>query len=168
MKIQTKLLFVLAAIVCAVLVSCSKDDDSTKNNEDENEETTGNAPKSIVDKTFQIGKQTFYVVFNGASSCKIVPQYTWQTITNVPAYVYKKVSDNTATLSFSYKDKVTAGTGYTLSDTTYDLTLEFDGKGTGSLRGGWKSYMTVNTGIGGSSTSHYASGDMSGKTFTLN
>lgn len=158
-------LLMILSVVMMLSVSCSKDDDEGENggNGDDSEEV--HAPESVIGKTLMIDGQVFYVTFVSESGCRVTPQYEWETILS-SSYSYKATGGNKATLRLSYKDKITAGTSYTLSDTTYDLILNFEGKGKGFIEGGWKSYITVNNGLG-SVQQRYASGNLDDKTFTL-
>lgn len=159
-------LLMILPIVMTLSASCSKNEDEGENGESGNESEEKYVPESIIGKTFIIDGQMFYATFLSEKACKVIPQYEWQTITS-SSYVYKAISDTKATLTLSYKDKIVMGSSHTLSDTTYDLTLNFEGKGKGVIKGGWKSFITVNNGLG-SVNQRYASENLDGKAFTLN
>lgn len=159
-------LLMILSVVTILSVGCSKDEDKGENEGSGNESEKKYAPESAIGKTLIIDGQMFYVTFVSENACKVIPRYEWQTITS-SSYVYKAISDAKATLTLSYKDKIVMGTSHTLSDTTYDLTLTFEGKGKGIIKGGWKSFITVNNGLG-SVNQHYASESLDGKAFTLN
>lgn len=157
-------LLMMAVVVMVFTTGCSKDEGE---NDGEEEESGGvYIPETVTGKTFTIEGHMFYVNFLTETTCKVVPQYEWQTITS-SSYAYKAEKDNKASLTLSYKDKITMGTSYTSSETTYELTLEFNGKGKGVLKGGCKSYITVNNGLG-SVTKRYTSENLDDKAFTLN
>lgn len=159
-------LLMILSVVMLLSVSCSKDEEEGENGGSGNESEEKYVPKSVIGKTFIIDGQMFYATFVSENACKVIPQYEWQTITS-SSYVYKAISDTKATLTLSYKDKIVMGSSHTLSDTTYDLTLNFESKGKGVIKGGWKSFITVNNGLG-SVNQRYASEDLDGKAFTLN
>lgn len=158
-------LLMIMSVVMMLSVSCSKDDDKGESGGSGDESEEVYVPESVIGKTFMIDGQVFYVTFVSETACRVTPQYEWETILS-SSYSYKAMGGNKAMLTLSYKDKITAGTTYTLSDTTYDLTLNFEGKGKGSIKGGWKSYITVNNGLG-SIQQRYASGNLDGTAFTL-
>lgn len=158
-------LLMILSVLMMLSVSCSKDDDEGENGGNGDESKEVHVPESVIGKTLMIDGQVFYVTFVSESGCRVTPQYEWETILS-SSYTYKATGGNKATLTLSYKDKITAGTSYTLSDTTYDLTLNFEGKGKGTIKGGWKSFITVNNGLG-SVQQRYASGKLDGTAFTL-
>lgn len=157
-------LLMILSVAMMLSVGCSKDEEENEGSGNESEEKY--VPESVIGKTLIIDEQMFYVTFVSENTCKVIPRYEWQTITS-SSYVYKAISDAKATLTLSYKDKIVMGTSHTLSDTTYDLTLNFEGKGKGIIKGGWKSVITVNNGLG-SVNQRYASENLDGKAFTLN
>lgn len=165
-----EMIYTCTFICLAILNGCSTDglEGDGDDPADGGSSLENYAPASVQGKTLAIEGQLFYVIFQTGTGCKVVPEYSWETITNTPTYTYRKTGDNTATLTLSYKDKIASGTAYTLSDTTYNLTLNFTALGKGTAVGTWKGYTTINTGIGGSSTSKYLSGKLNNKSFTLN
>lgn len=159
-------LLMILSVLMMLSAGCSKEEDEGENGGSGNGSERAYAPRTAIGKTLQIEGQVFYVTFLSETACKVVPQFEWETVLS-SSYTYKATGDNKAVLTLSYKDKITAGTGYTLSDATYNPTLNFEDKGKGFIKGGWKSYITVNNGMG-SVQQRYASGNLDGKTFTLN
>lgn len=163
-------LFILLSL-SVMLAGCSKSDPLSGDEDDAagggSSTSTSYAPKDVKNKVFRVSGQSFVVTFKSNESCTVSETLSGGGIViGTPTCTYKRLSDNQASIQFSYQSKLTISSStYSLSTCSYNFTLDFTQNGGGNTQGSYHfSFKTV--AMGNVSTSE-KNGNIN-KSFTLN
>lgn len=137
---NTILFFFLSLSV--ILTGCSKSDplsDAEEGSEEEGGTSTSYAPKDVKNKVFKVSGHFFVVTFKSNESCTVSESPSGSitsAIIGTPSCTYKRLSDKQASLHLAYQNKMTiSSSAYSISNCSYDFTLDFTQKGGGNVQG---------------------------------
>lgn len=139
---NTFLFFLLSLSV--ILAGCSKSDPLSDDEEGSGEgggssASTSYAPKDVKNKVFEVSGHFFVVTFKSNESCTVSESPSGSipsAIIGTPSCTYKRLSDNRASLQLTYQNKMTISSSvYSISNCSYDFTLDFTQKGSGNVQG---------------------------------
>lgn len=167
---NTFLFFFLSLSV--ILAGCSKSDPLSDDEEDSGEDggtSTSYAPKDVKGQVFKVSGHFFVVTFKSNESCTVSESPSGSitsAIIGTPSCTYKRLSDNRASLQLTYQSKMTiSSSAYSISNCSYDFTLDFTQKGSGNVQGPYHYSIKAYT-MGKTSTTEQ-NGNVN-RTFTLN
>ena len=167
--IKHNFLFFLLSL-SVILAGCSKSDplsDAEEGSEEGGGTSTSYAPKDVKNKVFRVSGQSFVVTFKSNESCTVSEILSGGGIvTGTPSCTYTRLSNNQASIQFTYMSKLTISSNtYSLSTCSYNFTLDFTQEEGGNAQGTYHfSFKTVAMG-------HVSTSEKNGnitKSFTLN